>query len=102
MSKSSRHHRDVDGWEWDTWTIERIGIDARYAHQPHRRIYFSDIEPAWLRELAKRCGALADHQRHAVARRGRRRHRCAAIVVPLAGRRARAPRHTAPAHACSA
>lgn len=26
----------------------------RYAHQPQRRIYFSDIEPAWLRALAKR------------------------------------------------
>jgi integrase len=45
---------DIDAWEWDTWTIERIGVDARYAHQPQRRIYFTDIGPAWLRELAKR------------------------------------------------
>jgi integrase len=47
-------HGGVEVWEWDTWTIERIGVDARYAHQPQRRIYFGDIEPAWLRALAKR------------------------------------------------
>jgi len=47
-------HGGVEVWEWDTWTIERIGVDARYAHQPQRRIYFADIEPAWLRALAKR------------------------------------------------
>ena len=44
----------VDVWEWDTWTVERLGVDARYAHQPQRRIYFTGIDPAWLRELAKR------------------------------------------------
>jgi integrase len=47
-------HSGIDAWEWDTWTVEQIGVDARYAHQPQRRIYFADIEPAWLRELAKR------------------------------------------------
>ena len=44
----------IEVWEWDTWTVERIGVDARYAHQPQRRIYFVDIEPGWLRALAKR------------------------------------------------
>jgi integrase len=44
----------VDVWEWDTWTVDRLGVDARYAHQPQRRIYFTGIEPAWLRQLAKR------------------------------------------------
>jgi integrase len=47
-------HNGIDAWGWDTWTVERIGVDARYAHQPQRRIYFAGIEPAWLRELAKR------------------------------------------------
>jgi integrase len=47
-------HNGIDAWEWDTWTVERLGVDARYAHQPQRRIYFAGIEPAWLRELAKR------------------------------------------------
>lgn len=30
-----------DVWEWDTWTVERLHVDARYAHQPQRRIYFT-------------------------------------------------------------
>jgi len=47
-------HSGIDAWAWDTWTVERIGVDARYAHQPQRPIYFTGIEPAWLRELAKR------------------------------------------------
>ncbi len=47
-------HCGGDVWGWDTWTIERIGVDARYAHQAPRRIYFADIDPAWLRALAKR------------------------------------------------
>jgi integrase len=41
-------------WEWDTWPVERVDPDGRWAHQPTRRIYFSDIEPPWLRALAKR------------------------------------------------
>jgi integrase len=41
-------------WRWDTWPVERIDVDGRWAHQTTRRIYFSDIEPGWLRELAKR------------------------------------------------
>ena len=41
-------------WQWDTWPVERIDVDRRWAHQPTRRIYFAEIEPAWLRELAKR------------------------------------------------
>jgi integrase len=47
-------HSGIEVWEWDTWTIDRIGVDARYAHQPQRRIYFAEIDPPWLRELAKR------------------------------------------------
>lgn len=43
-----------DVWEWDVWPTDQIDVDGRYAHQPVRRIYFADIEPAWLRELAKR------------------------------------------------
>jgi hypothetical protein len=41
-------------WDWDTWPTNRIDTGGRYAHQPTKRIYFSDIEPDWLRELAKR------------------------------------------------
>jgi len=40
-------------WEWDTWPVERVDPDGRWAHQPTRRIYFADIEPPWLRALAK-------------------------------------------------
>ena len=47
-------HSARDVWDWDTWTIDRLGVDERYAHQAVRRIYFTGIEPAWLRELAKR------------------------------------------------
>jgi integrase len=50
--RDERHGGDV--WDWDTWPTDRIDPDGRYAHQPVRRIYFADIEPAWLRELAKR------------------------------------------------
>jgi integrase len=41
-------------WRWDTWPTDRIDVDGRWAHQPVRRIYFAEIEPGWLRELAKR------------------------------------------------
>lgn len=41
-------------WQWDTWPIDQIDVDGRWAHQPTRRIYFSEIEPTWLRELVKR------------------------------------------------
>jgi integrase len=44
----------VDPWEWDTWSVDRIDVDGRYAHQPARRIYFADIEPPWLKALVKR------------------------------------------------
>ena len=40
-------------WDWDTWPTSRIDPDGRYAHQPVRRVYFADIQPDWLRELAK-------------------------------------------------
>lgn len=50
--RDERHGGEV--WEWDTWPTDRIDPDGRYAHQPVRRIYFADIEPEWLRELAKR------------------------------------------------
>jgi integrase len=41
-------------WEWDTWPADRIDVDGRWAHQRQRRIYFSEIDPLWLRDLAKR------------------------------------------------
>ncbi len=50
--RDERHGGEV--WDWDTWPTDRIDPDGRYAHQPARRIYFADVEPAWLRELAKR------------------------------------------------
>jgi integrase len=50
--RDERHGGEV--WEWDTWPTIRIDPDGRYAHQPTRRIYFADIQPDWLRALAKR------------------------------------------------
>jgi len=50
--RDERHGGEV--WEWDTWPTDRIDTGGRYAHQPVRRIYFADIEPGWLKELAKR------------------------------------------------
>jgi integrase len=50
--RDERHQGEV--WDWDTWPTDRIDLDGRYAHQPARRICFADIEPDWLRELAKR------------------------------------------------
>ena len=44
----------IELWDGDTWPVERLDPDGRYAHQPTRRIYFADIEPEWLRALAKR------------------------------------------------
>jgi integrase len=41
-------------WDWDTWPTDQLDVDARWAHQPVRRIYFSEIDPLWLRELVKR------------------------------------------------
>jgi hypothetical protein len=41
-------------WEWDTWPADRIDVDGRWAHQRQRRIYFAEIDPLWLRDLAKR------------------------------------------------
>lgn len=46
--------RDVEIWGLDTWPVDRLDLDGRYAHQPGRRIYFSEIDPTWLRELVKR------------------------------------------------
>lgn len=37
-------------WGWAPGT----GAAGGWAHQPVRRIYFSEIEPLWLRELVKR------------------------------------------------
>lgn len=45
---------DIELWDWDVWPVDRLDPDGRWAHQPVRRIYFSDIEPAWLLALAKR------------------------------------------------
>lgn len=50
--RDQRHEGEV--WDWDTWPTDRVDIDGRYAHQRARRIYFADIEPGWLRALAKR------------------------------------------------
>jgi integrase len=50
--RDERHGGEV--WDWDTWPTDRVDLAGRYAHQPVRRIYFSDIEPDWLRALAKR------------------------------------------------
>lgn len=48
------HEAGTDLWPLDTWSIDQLDIDGRYAHQPARRIYFSEIDPGWLRELVKR------------------------------------------------
>lgn len=45
---------DIELWAWDIWPVDRVDPVGRWAHQPVRRIYFADIEPAWLRELVKR------------------------------------------------
>jgi integrase len=50
--RDERHGGEV--WEWDTWPVDRLDIGGRYAHQPVRRIYFAEIEPDWLKALAKR------------------------------------------------
>ena len=50
--RDDRHGGEV--WEWDTWPVDRLDIGGRYAHQPVRRIYFAEIEPDWLKALAKR------------------------------------------------
>jgi integrase len=54
LARLREQHAGQRVWSWDTWPTELIDVDGRYAHQPVRRIYFSDIEPGWLRELAKR------------------------------------------------
>jgi hypothetical protein len=45
---------DIELWDWDVWPVDRLDPDGRWAHQPVRRIYFSDVEPDWLLALAKR------------------------------------------------
>jgi hypothetical protein len=50
--RDERH--GVEVWEWDTWPVQRLDIGGRYRHQPVRRIYFAEIEPGWLKALAKR------------------------------------------------
>jgi len=44
----------VEVWSFDTWPVEALDVDGRYAHQPARRVYFAEIDPLWLRELVKR------------------------------------------------
>ena len=44
----------TDLWALDTWSVDQLDIDGRYAHQPRRRIYFSEIDPPWLLDLVKR------------------------------------------------
>jgi len=41
-------------YQWDAWPVDLIDGSGRWAHQPTRRIYFTDVEPGWLRALAKR------------------------------------------------
>jgi len=41
-------------YEWDAWPVDLLDGSGRWAHQPTRRIYFTDVEPGWLRALAKR------------------------------------------------
>lgn len=48
------HDQGLEIWSFDTWPVDRLDIDGRYAHQPGRRIYFSEIDPPWLRDLVKR------------------------------------------------
>jgi hypothetical protein len=50
--RDERHGGEV--WTGTPGRPIALTSDGRYAHQPVRRIYFSDIEPGWLRELAKR------------------------------------------------
>lgn len=47
-------HSGREVWQWDTWPTDQLDVDRRWAHQPTRRIYFSEIDPGWLRELVKR------------------------------------------------
>jgi integrase len=47
-------HSGREVWQWDTWPTDLLDVDSRWAHQPNRRIYFSEIDPVWLRELVKR------------------------------------------------
>jgi integrase len=47
-------HSGREVWHWDTWPTDLLDVDGRWAHQPTRRIYFSEIDPVWLRELVKR------------------------------------------------
>jgi hypothetical protein len=47
-------HSTGEVWQWDTWPTDRLDVDGRWSHQPTRRIYFSEIDPRWLRELVKR------------------------------------------------
>lgn len=43
-------------WEWDTWRVDQLDRTGRWAHQAIRRVHFTDIDPPWLRSLAKRWG----------------------------------------------
>jgi hypothetical protein len=54
LQRLREQHAGREVWEWDTWPTDAIDVDGRYAHQPVRRIYFADIEPGWLKALAKR------------------------------------------------
>src|SRR3954454_507113 len=48
------NHEGLEIWDFDTWPVDRLDVDGRYAHQPGRRIYFAEIDPLWLRDLVKR------------------------------------------------
>jgi len=54
LQRLAEESSDIELWEWDVWPVDRLDPDGRWAHQPVRRIYFSDIRPAWLLVLAKR------------------------------------------------
>jgi integrase len=54
LQRLRERETEVEPWEWDVWSVDRIDVDGRYAHQPARRIYFADIEPPWLKALVKR------------------------------------------------
>jgi len=54
LQRLAEETSDIRLWAWDTWPVDRLDPDGRWAHQPVRRTYFTDIEPAWLRALAKR------------------------------------------------
>ena len=49
-----QQHSGQEIWLWDTWPVDQLDVGRRWAHQPTRRIHFTEITPVWLRELVKR------------------------------------------------